>query len=193
MSELSKYIYKGLKKINEITQNIDLEKTSENYISLQLKQLENNFQKLEINENYDENFFQFLNKNETKIKNLKVYVFNSSNPISLELLLHDYFSNINEKINEDKMFYFYFNLVLIEMFLKDNNQNFARKDLKNQLKEFLKNSCTKEKFDLSKCLNENKSNIDIIPMSDLSHKINQKCQIQRNNFEKCVINNFKKN
>ena len=185
---LSSYLLNGLKKINEITENINFEKTNQNYLEQQIKTLTNQYQNLNLET--DEDFFQFLKKNEGKFKKIKVFIFNKPEPQSLEKVLESYFSNINQHLNQDKLFYFYFNLILIEIFLKDKGKKLPRKDLKLKLKEVIQNNCLQEKLALSKCLNDNQ--VDIIPMSDLSNNINTKCFSQRQNLEKCVINNFNK-
>ena len=185
---LSLYLLNGLKKINEITENIDFKKTTQEYLENQIKYLTTKYQNLNLET--DEDFFQFLKKNEGRFKSIKIFIFNKTEPQTLEKVLECYFSNINQHLNQDKLFYFYFNLILIEMFLKDQGKTLPRKDLKLKLKEVIQNNCLQQKLALSKCLNDN--HIDIIPMSDLSNNINKKCFPQRENFEKCVITNLKK-
>jgi len=190
MNDLSKYIHNGLQKINQICNSIDFQKTNIQFIKNQLPYLQNNFEKIEINKNVDENFFQFLKKNENKMKNLKIYVFESTEPITLKHLINNYFYTMNEKKKYEKMFYFYFNLVLMEDILKNNNKKLPRKDLKHKLKQFLQENCLQQKYELSKCISDN--NIDIIPIDHFSNEINQKCNSQRKNFENCACQINKK-
>ena len=191
MNDFSKYMYDGLKKVNQITKNINFQKTTEEYLNQQIKTLNTKFHNIDLKKNnLEENFFSFLNKNKNNIQKIKVFIIIKNNPVTFKELLHNYFCQINKEINQDKMFYFYFNLVLIDQLLKDNNKNFNRRDLTRDLKDFLKNHCTSEKYQLAKCLSDNQ--IDIIPLSDFSNTITQKCSFQKNQFEKCVKNNFNK-
>ena len=67
MNELPQFIISGLKSIHGITNNIDFKKTTEDYVLAQLKIKMNNQIKT------DENFFNFLQKNDKHLKNLKIF------------------------------------------------------------------------------------------------------------------------
>ena len=52
-----------------------------------------------------------------------------------------YFKDIHNKYNKDKMFFFYFQLVLMDIFLQTVGKTMNRQDLKIRLMEVLKNEC----------------------------------------------------
>jgi hypothetical protein len=111
---------------------------------------------------------------------------------SLKEHLDEYFKNMHSKYNEDKLFYFYFQLVLMELFLNQHKVELPRKDLKDQLEELLKNKCLLEKKELKNCIGKNSDKIDVITMSKLGEQIDTQCKPQREEFEQCVWKNFHK-
>jgi len=193
---LTNFIIKGLKGINEITENIDLQKTSKQFIQNQLPQsLNESFLKIKyINnqDNIDETFFSFLKDNDQFFQHLKIFSIHPTKEQTLQQHLSEYFNNIHTKYNEDKMFYFYFQLILMENFLGMMGMNMEKGNLKVELMDVLKNHCFMEKKEMSKCLGDHMEEIDVIAMSDFENKINNKCQVPKKNLEQCIIRKLKK-
>jgi len=189
------FLLRGLKGINEITENINFHKTTHHYLKSQLPtEINNSFLKIQYsndNKHIDETFFVFLKDNDDFFSNLKLYNLDGKEE-TLKQLITDYFSNIHSKYNEDKMFYFYFQLILMDIFLSDKNIQMPRQDLKEQLSDVLKNHCFIEKRDFSKCLGEHSDKIDVIAMSDFNNNIKAHCELPKFNLEKCVMRNWKK-
>lgn len=189
-NKLASFIIKGLKAVNEITENIDFKKTNEELIEKQLKTNTNKqFTAIKNSEGVEEDFFQFLKKNDKPLQNIKIYVLFPAKEVSLKDHIQGYFKNIQKKYKEDKMFYFYFQLVLMESFLKQFNKTIPRNDLKTELKQILNNQCFMEKRSMSKCLGELDDD-SVVVMSDFGCKIDGKCKPQRQMLEQCIIKNF---
>ena len=193
---LTNFIIKGLKGINEITENIDLQKTSKQFIQNQLPQsLNESFIKIKYTnnqDNIDETFFSFLKDNDQFFQHLKIFSIHPTKEQTLQQHLSEYFNNIHTKYNEDKMFYFYFQLILMENFLGMMGMNMEKGNLKVELMDVLKNHCFMEKKEMSKCLGDHMEEIDVIAMSDFENKINNKCQVPKKNLEQCIIRKLKK-
>jgi len=193
---LTNFIIKGLKGINEITENIDLQKTSKQFIQNQLPQsLNESFLKIKYTnnqDNIDETFFSFLKDNDQFFQHLKIFSIHPTKEQTLQQHLSEYFNNIHTKYNEDKMFYFYFQLILMENFLGMMGMNMEKGNLKVELMDVLKNHCFMEKKEMSKCLGDHMEEIDVIAMSDFENKINNKCQVPKKNLEQCIIRKLKK-
>lgn len=189
-NKLALFLIKGLKGINEITENIDFQKTTPEYINNQLrKNINQSFTEIKNSNNVEEDFFQFLKKNEKPLHNLKIFILIPQKEQRLKDHVDDYFKNVQTKHKEDKMFYFYFQLVLMEKFLKQFNKELPRNDLKLGLKEILSNQCKIEKIKMSKCLG-NLDNDSVEVMSEFGGKIDRKCKIERENLEGCILSNF---
>lgn len=192
---LVNFLVRGLKGINEITENIDFQKTSKQFIQSQLpNDINNSFLKIQFSNNnnhIDETFFDFLKDNDQFFSNLKLYNLDGEKE-TLQQLIGKHFQNIHSKYNEDKLFFFYFQLILMDIFLSDKNIQMPRQDLKEQLMDTLKNHCFIEKRDFSKCLGEHMDDIDVVAMSDFNDKIKKHCELPKSNLEKCVIKNWKK-
>lgn len=193
---LTNFIIKGLKGINEITENIDLQKTSKQFIQNQLPQsLNESFLKIKYTnnqDNIDETFFSFLKDNDQFFQHLKIFSIHPTKEQTLQQHLSEYFNNIHTKYNEDKMFYFYFQLILMENFLGMMGMNMEKGNLKVELMDVLKNHCFMEKKEMSKCLGDHMEEIDVIAMSDFENKINNKCQVPKKNLEQCIVRKLKK-
>ena len=193
---LTNFIIKGLKGINEITENIDLQKTSKQFIQNQLPQsLNESFLKIKYTnnqDNIDETFFSFLKDNDQFFQHVKIFSIHPTKEQTLQQHLSEYFNNIHTKYNEDKMFYFYFQLILMENFLGMMGMNMEKGNLKVELMDVLKNHCFMEKKEMSKCLGDHMEEIDVIAMSDFENKINNKCQVPKKNLEQCIIRKLKK-
>lgn len=193
---LTNFIIKGLKGINEITENIDLQKTSKQFIQNQLPQsLNESFLKIKYTnnqDNIDETFFSFLKDNDQFFQHLKIFSIHPTKEQTLQQHLSEYFNNIHTKYNEDKMFYFYFQLILMENFLSMMGMNMEKGNLKVELMDVLKNHCFMEKKEMSKCLGDHMEEIDVIAMSDFENKINNKCQVPKKNLEQCIVRKLKK-
>jgi len=189
-NKLASFIIKGLKAVNEITENIDFKKTTVESIENQLK---NNVNKQYLNiqdsRNLEEDFFSFMKKNEKPFQNIKIFIIYPAKQESLKDHIDEYFKNVQVKYKEDKMFYFYFQLILMEQFIKQFDKNLPRSELKVQLKEILKNQCLREKKTLSKCMC-NLEDDSVLVMSEFGNKINQKCKIERDGLEQCIIRNI---
>ena len=189
-NKLALFLIKGLKGINEITENIDFQKTTPEYINNQLKKnINNSFSQIKNSNNVEEDFFQFLKKNQKPLYNLKIFILYPQKEQRLNEHIDEYFKNVQTKHKEDKMFYFYFQLVLMEKFLKQFNKELPRNDLKLGLKEILSNQCKLEKIKMSKCLGT-LENDSVEVMSEFGSKIDRKCKIERENLEGCVLSNF---
>lgn len=195
MDILVNFILRGLKGINEITENIDFNKTSKQFIKNQLpKEINNSFLKIQYSNNknhIDETFFDFLKDNENFFSNLKLYNLDGKQQ-TLQELIGNYFQNMHSKYNEDKLFFFYFQLVLMDIFLSNRNIQMPRQDLKEQLMDTLKNVCFAEKRKLSKCMGEHMDDIDVVVMSEFNDNIKKHCEMPKSNLEKCVMLNLKK-
>lgn len=194
---LTDFIYNGLKGINDITENIDFQKTTRDFLKGQLtNSLNNSFLKIVYKNNdtqIDETFFTFLKDNDNFFKTLKIYSINPKEEESLQNHISNYFQNIHTRYNEDKMFYFYFQLILMDSFLENMGKNLPKRELKEELMNVLKNKCFMEKKQMSKCLGDHMDEIDVIPISEFDNKINNKCEVPKKNLEQCIIKNTKKN
>jgi len=194
--KLAKFLYDGLHHIHEITENIDLKETTQEFLKAQLpKKIAESYINIQYSKNnpdtIDETFFSFLKSNdkffsEMKIKNL------DGKEESLKTHLDEYFKTMHSKYNQDKLFYFYFQLVLMELFLNQHKIELPRKDLKDQLEAILKNECIIEKKELKTCLGKNSDKIDVITMSKLGDQIDEQCKPEREKLEQCVWTNFSK-
>lgn len=191
---LSIFLLRGLTSINEITKNINLKKTTLQFLKNQLpEEINKSFLKIEFTptqKNIDETFFTFLKKNDTFFKNLKIINLDEKEE-TLNNHLDSYFKNMHSKYNEDKLFFFYFQLILMELFLSTKNIALPRIDLKNKLENILKNTCFRQKNELKECLGKHVSEIDVITMSEFGNKVENKCKITKKSLEQCVINNYK--
>jgi len=187
---LTNFLIKGFKDINEITDNIDLIETSFQYVKNQLPdELNKSFLQIKYSESDEETFFQFLKKNDKFFANIKIKTV-GGNEETLKDHLDNYFKHNHSKYNQDKLFYFYFQLILMELFLNKNNKELPRKDLKQKLEDVLKNHCRPKKHALKECLGKNINEIDVVTMSELDLKIQNKCKIQKEELEQCVRDNL---
>ena len=180
MNELPEFIISGLKSIHEITSNIDFKKTTEDYVRSQLK--------IKINHEIktDENFFNFLQKNDKHLKKLRVFCVVPAKEQSLKEHISHHFRKINTKYDGDKLFYFYFQIVMVEQYLNSYGNDLKRQDLKIRLENLLKNECLREQLEHKQCLSKNHHKIDVIVMSDLKKNVNDVCNSQTTNLDKCI-------
>ena len=194
--KLAKFLYDGLYHIHEITENIDMKKTSQEFLKKQLPQkIAESYINIQYSKNnpdtIDETFFSFLKSNDIFFSEMKIINLDGKKE-SLKTHLDEYFKTMHSKYNEDKLFYFYFQLVLMELFLNQHKIELPRKDLKDQLEAILKNECIIEKKELKTCLGKNSDKIDVITMSKLGDQIDEQCKPQREKLEQCVWTNFSK-
>ena len=192
--KLANFLHAGLYHINEITENIDLEKTSINYLKAQLpSNIAQSYLKIQYSkkdpDTIDETFFSFLKANDEFFSEMKIITLTGKEE-SLKVHLDEYFKKMHSKYNEDKLFYFYFQLVLMELFLNQHKVELPRKDLKDRLEEILKNKCMLEKKELKVCIGKKSDKIDVITMSKLGEQIDEHCKPQREKLEQCVWNNY---
>jgi hypothetical protein len=194
--KLAEFLHNGLDHIHEITEDIDLKKTSPTFLKSQLPQkIAESYIKIHYSKTdpkkIDETFFSFLKANDKFFSEMKIMTL-SGKQEPLKTHLDKYFKTMHTKYKEDKLFYFYFQLVLMELFLTEHKVELPRKDLKDKLESILKNECIHEKKALKTCISENSDKIDIITMSKLGDQINSQCKPQREELEQCVWNNFHK-
>jgi hypothetical protein len=194
--KLAKFLHDGLQHIHDITENIDLGKTSPEFLKSQLpKQISQSYIKIQYSKKkpdaIDETFFSFLKANDKFFSEMKIITL-AGNEESLKNHLDEYFKKMHSKYNEDKLFYFYFQLVLMELYLTKHNVKLARKDLKDQLEEILKNKCLLEKKALKTCIGKKSDKIDVITMSKFGEQIDAQCKPEREELEQCVWNNWSK-
>jgi len=194
--KLAKFLYDGLYHIHEITENIDLKKTSQEFLKNQLpKKIAESYIKIQYSKNnpdtIDETFFSFLKSHDNFFSEMKIINLDGKQE-PLKTHLDEYFKTMHSKYNEDKLFYFYFQLVLMELFLNQHKIELPRKDLKDQLEAILKNECIIEKKELKTCLGKNSDKIDVITMSKLGDQIDEQCKPEREKLEQCVWTNFSK-
>jgi len=186
MNELPQFIISGLKSINDITNNIDFKKTTEDYIRSQLKIKMNHEIKT------DENFFNFLQKNDKHFKKLRIFCVVPAKEQSLKEHISHHFRNINTKYDGDKLFYFYFQIVMVEKYLNSNGNDLKRQDLKIRLENLLKTDCLREQLEHKQCLSKNHHKIDVIVMSDLKKNVSDVCNEETMNLDKCIHQNLYK-
>lgn len=186
MNELPQFIINGLKSIHNITNNIDFKKTTEDYVRSQLKIKMNNKIKT------DENFFSFLQKNDKHLKKLNIFCIVPSKEQSLKDHISHHFRNINTKYNGDKLFYFYFQIVMVEQYINSNGNDLKRQDLKIRLENLLKNECLREQLEHKQCLSNNHHKIDVIVMSELRENVCDICNTETSNLNKCIHQNLYK-
>jgi hypothetical protein len=194
--KLAKFLHDGLYHIHEITENIDLKKTTPEFLKNQLpKKIADSYIKIQYSRNkadtIDETFFSFLKANDKFFSEMKIINLDGKEE-QLKTHLDDYFKTMHSKYNQDKLFYFYFQLVLMELFLTKHKVEMPRKDLKDQLEAILKNECIHEKKALKTCIGEKSDKIDVITMSKLGDQIDAQCKPQREKLEQCVWTNFSK-
>ena len=195
--KLAKFLHDGLYHIHEITENIDLEKTSPDYLKAQLPlDIAKSYLKIQYSkkdpETIDETFFSFLKDNDKFFAEMKIITLDDGKEEPLKVHLDEYFKTMHSKYNEDKLFFFYFQLVLMELFLTKHKVELPRKDLKDQLEAILKNQCLRQKKSLKTCIGKNSEQIDVITMSELGTQIDAHCKPQREQLEQCVWTNFSK-
>lgn len=193
--KLAKFLHDGLHHINEITENIDLEKTSINYLKAQLpSNIAQSYLKIQYSkkdpDTIDETFFSFLKANDKFFSELKIKTIDDGKEEPLKVHLDEYFKTMHSKYNQDKLFYFYFQLVLMELFLTQHKIELPRKDLKDKLEVILKHKCFKKKKALKVCIGKNSDKIDVITMSKMGEQINEHCKPQREELEQCVWDNY---
>jgi hypothetical protein len=192
--KLANFLHDGLIHIHDITENIDLKKTSPEYLK---KQLPNDISKsyLKIQypknnpDNIDETFFSFLKSNDKFFSEMKIINLDGKEE-SLKSHLDEYFKTMHSKYNQDKLFYFYFQLVLMELYLNQHKIELPRKELKVQLESILKNQCILPKKSLKKCIGKNGDKIDVITMSKLGKNIEEHCKVEKDELEQCVWTNW---
>ena len=194
--KLAKILYDGLHHIHEITENIDLKKTTPEFLKKQLlTKIAESFIKIHYSktnsDKIDETFFSFLKANDNFFSEMKIINLDGKEE-SLKTHLDEYFKTMHSKYNQNKLFYFYFQLVLMELFLSKHKIEMPRKDLKDQLEAILKNECILEKKAFKTCIGEKSDKIDVITMSKLGHQIDAQCKPQREKLEQCVWTNFSK-
>jgi hypothetical protein len=191
---LAKFLHDGLHYIHEITENIDLEKTSPEFLKEQLpKKIADSYIKIQYSnknpDTIDETFFSFLKSNDEFFSKMKIITLDGKKE-PLKNHLDEYFKTMHSKYNEDKLFYFYFQLVLMELYLTEHKVELPRKDLKDKLEAILKNECIREKKGFKNCIGKNSDKIDVITMSKLGEQIDTQCKPERQELEKCVWNNY---
>jgi hypothetical protein len=186
MNELPVFIINGLKSIHSITSNIDFKKTTEDYIRSQLKV------KADEEIKTDENFFNFLQKNDKHLKNLKIVCVFPSKEQTLKKHISHHFRNMNTKYDGDKLFYFYFQIVMVEQYQNSTGNDLKRQDLKIRLENLLKNECLREQLEHKQCLSKNHHKIDVIVMSDLKKNVSDICNRETSNLDKCIHQNLYK-
>jgi len=194
--KLAKFLHEGLHHIHEITENIDLKKTTPEFLKDQLpKKIAESYIKIKYSENdrekIDETFFSFLKSNDKFFSEMKIINLDGKEE-SLKTHFFEYFKTMHSKYNQDKLFYFYFQLVLMELYLNEHKIELPRKDLKDQLEAILKNECIREKKALKKCIGLKSDKIDVITMSKLGEQIEAQCKPQKEKLERCVWTNFSK-
>ena len=194
--KLAKFLHDGLHHIHEITENIDLEKTSSDYLKAQLPpDIAKSYLKIQYSkkdpDTIDETFFSFLKSNDNFFAEMKIINLDGKEE-PLKVHLDEYFKTMHSKYNQDKLFFFYFQLVLMELFLNQHKVELPRKDLKNQLEDILKNKCLRQKKTLKTCIGQNSDKIDVITMSKLGTQIDAHCKPQREKLEQCVWKNYPK-
>lgn len=194
--KLAEFLYDGLHHIHEITENIDLKKTTPKFLKDQLpKKIAESYLNIQYSktlpDTIDETFFSFLKANDKFFSEMKIITL-SGKEEPLKDHLDEYFKTMHTKYNEDKLFYFYFQLVLMELFLTKHKVELPRKDLKDQLEAILKNECIHEKKALKTCIGQKSDQIDVITMSKLGDQIESKCMPQKDKLEQCVWNHFSK-
>ena len=192
--KLAKFLHDGLLHIHEITENIDLKKTSPDFLKAQLpKKIADSYIKNSKKDpdTIDETFFSFLKANDKLFSEMKIINLDGKEE-PLKDHLDEYFKTMHSKYNENKLFYFYFELVLMELFLNQHKLKLPRKDLKDQLEVILKNECLHEKKALKTCIGKKSDNIDVITMSKLGDQIDAQCKPQKEELEQCVWTNFSK-
>jgi hypothetical protein len=194
--KLAEFLYEGLHHIHEITENIDLKKTNPEYIKVQLPdEITKYYIKIKYSKKdpntIDETFFSFLKENDKFFSEMQIINLDGEEE-PLKVHLDEYFKTMHSKYNEDKLFYFYFQLVLMELFLNQHKVELPRRDLKDQLESILKNECIIQKKELKACIGKNSDKIDVITMSKLGEQIDSQCKPQREELEQCVWTNFSK-
>ena len=119
--KLAKFLHDGLHHIHQITENIDLEKTSLDFLKAQLpSNITKSYIKIQYSkknpDTIDETFFSFLKANDKFFSEMNIITL-SGKKEPLNVHLDEYFKTMHSKYNQDKLFYFYFQLVLMELFL----------------------------------------------------------------------------
>lgn len=192
--KLAKFLHDGLIHIHDITENIDLEKTSEDYLKKQLpSDISKSYLQIQYSknnpENIDETFFSFLKSNDKFFAEMKIINLDNKEE-SLKSHLDEYFKTMHSKYNQDKLFYFYFQLVLMELYLNQHKVELPRKELKEKLEAILKKQCIRQKKSLKTCIGKNGEKIDVITMSKLGIQIDEHCKPQREELEQCIWTNW---
>jgi hypothetical protein len=188
MSELKKnrfinIIHSGLKKINEKFEIIDIKKTNKSFIGNQLNpQMLKEFDKI-TDDNYD-SFYQII-ENKSFLNKIKVHTLDNKSK-TLNTVLRAKNNKLSEEYAENKMFYLYFNIVLVEKFLESYNKKLRRPHIKKRLESILISSCSKQKTAFKKCLGKYKNHIEVIPMNNMENSIKNKCNKENNDLNNCL-------
>ena len=186
--KLINIIYYVMKKLNKQSNlNIDFERTNKDFIANQIKPkfIKRFTEAYNLNELKDDNnIILFFNKNQTYIKNITCFTCNSNQTLFFKTIISKFLKNSQKNIISNKLFYFYFNLLLIEKLHKENNV--SRDTLKKRIEEIINNKCINEKKKLLSCLLENRKDITIVPINRFEKDIDKKCTSHKKKLENCI-------
>jgi len=160
-----------------------MKKTNKSFIENQLNpHMLKQFEKI-TDDNYD-SFYQIIG-NKRFLNKIKVRTLDNKSK-TLNTVLLEKNNKLSEEYAENKMFYLYFNIVLVEKFLESYNKKLRRSHIRKRLESILTSNCSKPKIAFKKCLGKYKNHIEIIPMSNMEKNIKNKCKTEQNNLNNCL-------
>ena len=117
---------------------------------------------------------------------IKVYT-KDSKLTKLNNILEQSNGQLEKKYAENKLFYFYFNIVLVDNFLANYRSKLKIDHIRSRLENIINKHCSNDRDALQKCLSTHKDSIEVLPMSDFSRSISEKCETESKKLEKCIL------
>lgn len=187
-NQLANIIYEGLISINNKSHNINVTKTNKKYLREQLtSQLVNKYIKLKNNSTGGDYDFYKMISNGGFGERIKIFIMDNLKPISLSSFLKRNNELLEDNYAENKLFYLYFNIVLVDNFSQDYKSKLKINHVKERLEQIIENNCRTQKNELQACLRNKKDKIEVIPMSNFSKNIDEHCKIEKTKFEQCIL------
>lgn len=187
-NQLVNILYRGIKTINQKIKGINMRKTNKLFLKNQLTpEIVQEYEKAaNKKENSGESkFYDMINKKNFSNK-IKVYT-KDSKLTKLNNVLEQSNGKLEQKYAENKLFYFYFNIVLVDNFLANYRSKLKIDHIRTRLENIINNHCSMERDVLQKCLSTHKDSIQVMPMSDFSKSVNEKCANESRKLEQCIL------
>ena len=187
-NQLVNILYRGIKTINQKIREINMRKTNKLFLKNQLTpEIVQEYEKaINKKENSGESkFYDMINK---KNFSNKIKVYNKDSKLTkLNNILEKSNGKLEQKYAENKLFYFYFNIVLVDNFLANYRSKLKIDHIRSRLENIINKHCSTDRDALQKCLSTHKDSIDVLPMSDFSKSIRNRCANESKKLEQCIL------